>query len=299
MRQHALFELAARQHGLLERSQLGLTDGTIAPWVKAGRLIRVHPGVYRVAGAPVTREQRLLAAVLAAGRGSAVSHRSAAHEWGLAEFPDIVEIVTPRAQWPRLRNVRVHRSTDLRPDHVTVRRGLPTTKPLRTLVDLGQSAPWSVSDALELGLANRLFSIRAADAVLDDLGRKGRTGVGVFRRVMDARALERGIPDGLLEPRMARLLRSRGVPTPAFQHWITPDIRVDFAYPDQRIAIEVDGFGTRRTPKDLDESNERQNVLVVLGWTILRFTWKQVIRQPEIVAKTVLVTLSSKTSTKA
>ncbi|MCU1484040.1 MAG: hypothetical protein JWN67_786, partial [Actinomycetia bacterium] len=178
---HALDQLATRQHGLLERSQIDRPDGTIAGWIAAGLLVRVHPSVYRLVGAPVTREQRLLAACLAAGPGAAVSHRAAAHGWGLAEFPDVVEIVTPRPRWPRLRNVRVHRSTDLRDDHITVRHAVPTTKPLRTLVDLGAAAPWAVADALERGLTAKLFGLAAADRVLDDLGRKGRTGVGVLR----------------------------------------------------------------------------------------------------------------------
>lgn len=293
--EHALYELAARQHGLVEITQvrkLGIDDDGVARRVAADRLVRVHPGVYRVAGSPITREQRLLAAVLAAGPGSAVSHRSAAHEWGLAEFPDVVEIVTPRPKWPRLKGVRVHRSNDLLPNHVTVRHGIPITKPLRTLVDLGQSAPWAVADALELGLADRLFTMKAVDAALEEFSRKGRTGIGVLRRIVDARALERGIPDGLLEPRFARLVRRAGLPMPDFQVWVAPGIRVDFAYVDLKIVIEVDGFGSRRRPAELDAHNARQNELVLLGWTILRFTWKQVIRQPEVVAKSVLVTLT-------
>jgi very-short-patch-repair endonuclease len=299
VREHALFELAARQHGLVERSQVGLSDGSIAEWVAAKRLIRVHPGVYRVAGAPVTREQRLLAACLAAGAGSAVSHRCAAHEWALGRFADVIEIVTPRAQWPRLRGVVVHRSTDLVPEHITVRHGIPITKPLRTLVDLGAVAPWAVSDGLERGLTARLFGIHAADAALDELGRKGRTGVGVFRRVVDNRALGRGIPDGLLEPRMARLLRRHDLPVPVFQHWVTRDIRVDFAYVDRMIAIEVDGHEAHGTPQAMARDLVRQNELVMLGWTVLRFTWHQVVKQPDTVARTLLVTLSSAIPMKA
>jgi very-short-patch-repair endonuclease len=293
--ERALFALASRQYGLIERSQglrFGVDDDALGRRVRDGILEREHPGVYRYSAAPRTREQRLLAASLAAGPDSAVSHRSAAHEWGMAEFPDVIEIVTPRAQWPRLRNVRVHRSTDLLADHVTTRRGIAITKPLRTLIDLGQSAPWAVADALELGLAKRLFGIKAADAALDEFSRRGRTGVGVFRRVIDDRALERGIPDGLLEPRMARLMRDHGLPAALFQHWITPAIRVDFAYPHVKIVLEVDGFGSRRTPAALDAGNARQNQLVILGWTVLRFTWKQVIRQPEKVAREILVTLT-------
>lgn len=298
----ALLELASRQHGLVEWTQavaLGFDDKAIGWRVRTGRLARVHPAVYRVAGAPVTWEQTLLAACLAAGPDAAVSHRSAAHEWELAEFPGIVEIVTPRAQWPRLHNVRVHRSNDLRPWHVTLRRGLPMTKPLRTLVDLGQVARHAVPDALELGLATRLFSLKAADAALDEFGRRGRTGVGIFRRAVDDRVLGDGIPDGLLEPRMARLLRNAGLPMPVFQHVLAPGIRVDFAYVEHRIVIEVDGYATRRTAKAFAADLERQNRLVALGWTVLRFTWWQVVKQPEKVAETILVTLSPSTTVSA
>ena len=296
MLDRTLLDLASRQHGLVEWTQAldHVTAAALRYAVDAGQLTRVHPAVYRLAGAPVTRAQNLLAACLAAGPESAVSHRAATHEWELAEFPTIVEIVTPRARWPRLRGVTVHRSTDLRPDHVTWRHGFPITKPLRTLVDLGQVAARStVADALETGLAVRLFGIRAADAALDEFACRGRTGVGVFRAVIDDRALDRGIPDGLLEPRMARLLRRHGIPRPVFQYWVTSEIRVDFAYPDLRIVIEVDGWSSRRTPRAMARDLERQNALVMLGWTVLRFTWRQVVKQPDKVAKTVLVTLTA------
>lgn len=302
MREHALYELATSQKGLAERSQLlgiGLSEPAIRHRVETGRLVRVLPGVYSVNGIVMTREQRLLAACLAAGPESAVSHRAAAHDWYLGEFPDVIEIVTPRPTWPRLRGVRVHRSTDLRGDHVTIRHGLPMTKPLRTLADLGQSAPWSVRDALERGLQSRLFGLAAADAVLDDLGRKGRTGVGILRRALDERALGRDVPESLLESRMARLLRRHSVRTPEYQHWATPQIRVDFAYPDLMIAVEVDGFGVHGTPAALSADLERQNRLVMLGWTVLRFTWRQVVKQPDAVAQTVLVTIAAAMARKA
>jgi very-short-patch-repair endonuclease len=290
----ALLDLAGRQYGVFECGQAaehGLDDKALGWRVDMGRIERVQPGVYAVAGAPRSREQRLMAACLAAGSGAAVSHRAAAHEWGLGAFADVIEIVTPRSNWPRLRGVRVHRSHDLRPNHVTVRRGLPVTKPLRTLIDLGQSAPLAVPDALERGLADRLFSLRAADAALDEFSMRGRTGVGIFRRAVDDRALGEGIPDGLLEPRMARLMRAHGLPVAAFQHWVAPDIRVDFAYPDLKIVIEVDGYALRRTATAFESDLARQNVLVTLGWTVLRFSWWQVVKEPERVARTILVTL--------
>jgi predicted transcriptional regulator of viral defense system len=74
----------------------------------AGRWQEVLPGVYRVAGAPTSEEQSLMAACLWAGPGAAVSHRAAAGLWGLLEgHSTSVEITTPR----RLRHpgVVVHR----------------------------------------------------------------------------------------------------------------------------------------------------------------------------------------------
>jgi hypothetical protein len=295
MAEEGLLARASRRHGLVEWTDARsfVTEKWLRHAIAERRLLPLYPAVYRFAAAPVTREQRLLAPCLAAGSDSAISHRTAAHEWGIAEFPDVLEIVTPRAQWPRLKNVRVHRSTDLRDHHVTIRHGIPITKPLRTLVDLGQSAPWAVADALEMGLANRLFGIKAADAALDEFSCRGRTGVGVLRRVLDMRALERGIPDGLLEPRMARLMKRHDLPPAVFQHWVTPKIRVDFAYPDRKIVIEVDGFSSRATPKAMDADLERQNELVMRGWNVVRFSWKQVVRQPDKVAQSILVTLTA------
>lgn len=304
-------ELARRQHGLIERRQAlaaGTTDATLSRRLAEGRLERLLPTVYRVAGAPPSREQRLLAACLAAGDEAAVSHRAAACSWGLVSgHANVVEIVTPRARWPRLSGVTVHRSYDLRADHITIRNGVPITKPLRTLVDLGQVLPApAISDALERGLISRLFGVAAADAVLDDLGRKGRTGVGVLRSILDARALGRGIPDGLLEPRMARLMRRHGLPQPAFQHVVRANgrfvARVDFAYPGRRIAIEVDGHEVHGTPEAMAADLERQNRLVLEGWTVLRFTWRQVVHQPDRVATAiaaVLVTSASDVRTPA
>jgi very-short-patch-repair endonuclease len=106
--------------------------------------------------------------------------------------------------------------------------------------------------------------------------------------VLDARALGAAPPDGLLEPRMARLLRDHGLPPAVFQHAIPElGVRVDFAYPDVRLAIEVDGYEVHGTPRALTADLQRQNRLVIAGWTVIRFTWVEVVRQPAKVAAAV------------
>jgi very-short-patch-repair endonuclease len=63
--------------------------------------------------------------------------------------------------------------------------------------------------------------------------------------------------------------------------------RVDVGYPDQRIAIELDGFATHGSPAALQRDLRRQNRIVLEGWLVLRFTWADVVERPGEVAATV------------
>jgi hypothetical protein len=74
-----LRRLAAEQHGVLTRPQLlnaGVGPKTVDHWIKTGRLIRLHQGVYALGHVPPSPHARTMAAVLACGRGAVLSHRS-------------------------------------------------------------------------------------------------------------------------------------------------------------------------------------------------------------------------------
>ncbi|MCI3948493.1 MAG: hypothetical protein K0R11_427 [Acidimicrobiales bacterium] len=249
----ALAELAAGQHGLVTRAQAmeeGLSRVGIRERLRGGRLRALHPGVYVVGGAPDTWHQRMLGGCLAAGGLAVASHRSAARLWGLLGEDALVELSVLRPKGPHPAGVVWHRSRDLVPAHTTVRQGVPVTNPMRTLVDLGAVVrPWIVEDALDRGLSTP--------------------------------------PDGLLEPRMARLLRDHDLPPAVFQHVVPgTGARVDFAYPTAKLAIEVDGYEVHGTRKAFDADRDRQNRLVVAGWDVIRFMWTQVVRHPSSVAAT-------------
>jgi very-short-patch-repair endonuclease len=286
--ERALARLAASQHGLVIRSQateLGLTDAAIKWRCADGVWRALHPGVYVVGGAPDTWHQRMLGACMAAGGLAVASHRSAARIWGLLGEDDLVELSVLRPKGPRPAGALWHRSRDLVRAHTTVREGLPATNPMRTLVDLGAVVPpWILEDALDRALMSKLVRMPAVEWMLHDVARPGRRGCGVLRKVLDERALGAAAPDGLLEPRMARLLRDHGLPAAVFQHIPQPGYKIDFAYPDVLLAIEVDGYDPHGTRRAFDADRVRQNRLVLLGWTVLRFTWPQVVRQPGKVA---------------
>src|SRR5687767_14478979 len=105
---------AASQSGLVTRTQLlgiGLSAHQVKGCVSSGRLFVLHPGVYLVAGAPLTDGVRLQAATLVTG--GLASHRSAAHLLGLIDLgPSRAEITigpTGNNRGPFI----THRSGDL------------------------------------------------------------------------------------------------------------------------------------------------------------------------------------------
>lgn len=283
--------LAAARHGLVTRQEAlggGASASMVQRWLTAGRLERVGSSVYRVAGAPPTWEQHLLAAVLACGSGAIASHRSAARVWGMGDA-DVLEVTVPAARAPSPPGVALHRSSDLDDADRVRRNGVPVTTPMRTLVDLGAVLPaYEVEDALDAALERRLVTVAGVERALARCARRGRNGAGVLRHVLTTRALGAAPADSRLEPRMARLLVHHDLPSAAFQHVVRRNgrfvARVDFAYPDLRLALEVDGFGSHSSPRALQSDLDRQNALVELGWTVLRFTWLDVVRRPDAVA---------------
>ena len=292
---------AAQQHGAFTVTQAtacGIPKSTLYDDVDRGRIQLLHPGVFAPAGAAPTWERSLSAALLAAGSDAVASHRSAGRLWRITdESHDGVEITVPRSQGPRLRGVVVHRSMDLVPSHVFRVDRIPVTKPARTLVDLGAVlGAAEVEDALDRALIRRMLTVAGVEWMRDELARQGRPGAGVIRRVLDERALGTNRPDGLLEPRMARLMRRAGLPPAEFQYPVHSSAgrflaRVDFAYVALRLAIEVDGYHVHGTRRAMEADFVRQNLLAAQGWLVVRFTWGQVVRRPEMVAGVIAAAL--------
>lgn len=68
-------------------------------------------------------------------------------------------------------------------------------------------------------------------------------------------------------------------------------MHIDFAYPDQMLAIEVDSVRWHSGVRAIKWDNERQNLLVALGWRVLRFEWNDIVKRPAVVAAQILAAL--------
>ena len=282
--------LAQAQHGVVTTAQavrlLGATRKT--RWVAEGRLVSVQTSVFRLAGSPGTWHQQLHAAALSSG--GVVSHRSAAELWGMIQPAGYIDVSVHPDRLPRVRPPAIlHRIKDLRPDLAVEREGMAITDPTRTIIDLGLVLPTrSVSAALGKALSIRLLTITQAKSLREALARRGRNGTGIAGEVIDGRLLTGGNDKSELETRLWRLTQGASLPPPKLQHEVWHAGRcialIDAAYPDLKLAIEVDGYEFHSSPDAFQHDRTRQNLLVALGWTVLRFTWADVVKHPDMVA---------------
>jgi very-short-patch-repair endonuclease len=162
----------------------------------------------------------------------------------------------------------------------------------QTLVDLlcryeGPELLWLLEQALARG---------ADQAAVDGLLARGRRGSVGARRLLGL-ADSRG--ESALESAVTLALDGAKIPAPERQ-WpiVTPQLRarLDFAWPDQMLALEADGVAVHSAPAALLRDRTRQNALAILGWTVLRCTWRDVVPYPAVLVKVVTDALRATTT---
>lgn len=189
----------------------------------------------------------------------------------------------------------MHRSTDLIPEQLDVVDKMPVTNPLRLLVDLGAVVPdFLVERALEQVLERKLATLQDVITVHGELARRGRRGCGVLRRVLERRGLGSHEPESRAEAVFANICRDYAVPIPQYQYELVVGgrrRRIDFAYPIPKLAVEIDGFEYHSSRAAFQDDRAKSNDLTAAGWTVLRFTWHDLVYRPWWVARSVRDTL--------
>lgn len=287
---------AAARHGLVGFDQLralGVPSSTTGDWCASGRLTRLAKGVYAVP--ELVDDRSLLAAVCLSRPEAVASHRAAANLWGLDGIEaDVVEVTVPRRV--QLTSGTVHRSDDLAAFDVVEVEGIRCTDPTRTLVDLGAViASDRLERAVESALRRRLTTVPRLQWRMSGLARSGRRGPASLRHVLEHRHADAPPTESELETRFLQCLRAAGVRQPVRQHHVQLPggsvVRLDDAYPDAMVFVELDGWEWHRSKSAFRRDRRRQNQVVLLGWQPLRFTWLDVVVEPERVAQEVAAIL--------
>jgi very-short-patch-repair endonuclease len=293
----ALFDyFATDHHGLVTLERVLRAGVSRSDWYRSlrrGDIEYVHPGVARLVGSPRTREQRIAAAVLAAGPGAMASHRSAAYLFGVPRPDDDPEdlIVVDRRRRPVIAGAIVHRPRDLKDLSPVLRENIPTCNIVHWTCDLGAVDEPSVNPAVGHVVAGRLASPRALRAAVDVHARRGRPGVPALRAALDDWELDGKPVDGVLEPKMRQVLLRFGLP-PAQFHAMVAGYEVDFHFPGRPVVLECDGWETHGLNRNQFEfDRDRNSVVTAAGFVIVHFTYRQLTRQPERVAKRIRANL--------
>jgi hypothetical protein len=270
-----LAALAAGQWGVVSAAQLaalGFSAAGVTRRVQAGRLHRVHRGVYAVGHRSLAVQGRWLAAVLACGPGAVLSHRSAAAHWNLlATSATRVDATAARGRHGAP-GIRLHRSRSLDAQDTIAHQTIPTTTVARTMLDLAAIVPaHRVERALAQAERLRLYDHAAlTDVIQRSNGHRGR------QALQEAVAQEPAFTRSDLEARLLELTRAHGLPTPLVNHILAapdhPRLEVDFCWPAHQLIVETDTYATHGTRHAFEHDRRKDAALAAAGYTVLRFT---------------------------
>ena len=284
----SLKRLLERQAGVVTLTQAvacGLSADTVRRRTRDGRWTRLHPSVYLVGGHRLTGEARLWAASLHAGRGGTVSGPAAACRHGmLSTAPEVVDVTVPAALHRRPRpGLRWHRH-DLQPVDRVALGGLWVTAPPLTALETALALP-DGSTFLDRALQRHVRFPTLYRAYCRHVGRRG------WARSRELICASADRADSAAERLLVRILRDGGVTGWVLGHPFGP-WKIDLAFPERKVAVEVDGWAWHVDADRFRADRRKQNALVRAGWDPLRFTWHDLDGHPATVLAEVLDALT-------
>lgn len=271
----AALSLARRQDDVLTRRDLlgfGLTDSLLRRRLRAGVWTSCMRGAVLVPPVRDPFRSHARAALLTCG-GGVLGHETAARLHGLEGFPRWIREEPPHVVLPPPRTraqrpgVRQHWQSLTR-DEVVHRPGFPATSVARTLADLARRV-------------DRRTALFLLDSALhNNLLQPSETPWGL---PLDLVRLADGRAESPAESLARLICAEAGIPAEALQ-WVVHDravfvARLDLAWPSRMVALEVDSR-YHDEPSALYQDRDRQNRLLLLGWTVVRVTWHDLTTNP-------------------
>jgi very-short-patch-repair endonuclease len=249
---------------------------------------RLFRDVYACVDLPITHEVRAVAAARLLVPGAVISGPSAAVLWGVpaAGTDDDVELtVAPGASVCRAPGVRIRRRP-LDADQLTVMRRARVTTAEVTATDLARVG--TVDDAVIL--IDRLIAAGATDLERVRRAAQDVDGRGC-RQVRRAVALADGLAGSPQETRLRLLLHRSALPRPVAQFVVRDAAgfvaRVDFGWPEAKVAVEYEGRWHGESPQQVAADRRRLNRLTAAGWTVVFVTAADLHHPEEVIDRIV------------
>ena len=272
-----LARLAQAAHGNVTRAELlaaGISESGIKRRVLGGSLIPQYRGVYRVGHCAPCTDAAYMAAVLACGRGAALSGRSAGYLHGLLPGAPPPPEVTARAE-RRVDGIVTRRCRNLDRQDVTVVRCIRVTTVPRTLVDLAA-----------------LVSLHQLALACHEAGVRYRTTPRHVETVLQRRPNSRGrrnlmavmrgdvhVTLSQLERAFLSLVRDAGLPLPRTNR-VAGGLRVDCRWPEHQVTVELDSYRFHNSRHAWEQDRQRARAARARGDEFRAYTWADVVEHP-------------------
>jgi very-short-patch-repair endonuclease len=244
-------------------------------WVKRrvamGWLVHVFRGVYGIGHPPRTRRGWNVAALLAGGERSVLSHTTAAAVHQLTKGGRQLHLTVPRSA-SGIEGIRTHRPRTLRPDDIVTVDGLRVTSPARTLIDLADFRKRRLLEqAIDQAEFHRLHL--PLGEVHDRLRKRPRAAL--LWSVIAEHVAGSTITESEAEELFLEIVRRAGLPLPTGQlpMW---GRRRDFVWRAQRVVVEIDGRQAHDRNNAFERDAVRDAEVVINGHRPLRFTRRAV-----------------------
>jgi hypothetical protein len=239
----------------------------------------------------MTREKRLMAAVLACAPDAVLSHRSAVVLWGLRKNGRhaSIDVTAPNRRGRIPKGISAHRDGSLAAEDRTTVHGIPCTTVVRTLLDFAAVAPvWELRKAVSEAEVLRILDHDEVRRVIKRS--RGRRGVARLRMVMDEIHPKTKWARSDMEIAFLDMCKRAGLPEPEVNVTLYPGGRKtmpDFLWRDAGLVVEADSREFHDTGSAFESDREREQRLQLAGWRVSRCTWRQIEREPRRLGETI------------
>jgi very-short-patch-repair endonuclease len=275
-----LVALAERQHrvfSLWQAEAAGVSAQSVQRRARAGQLHRLYHGVYAVGHTHLTLRGRWTAAVLACGPDALLSHQAAAALWDLRGTPSgPIDVTAPAVR--RHSGIRSHVSQANPQLMGTTVDAIPVTNLERTILD---QAPSQEEQRLRTTLEQvQHRGLLRPERFQTHTGHRGLRPVSAALATLTDEApwTQSG-----LERRFLELIRAAGLPQPQSNVTVAGFI-VDFYWAQQRLIVEVDGYGHHRSRSAFEADRRKDLRLSLAGFRVVRVTYQRIVHEaPQLI----------------
>jgi hypothetical protein len=271
---------AGEQFGRIHARQLrrlGVRDATIFDWKKTGYLLPANlPGVYAVGHRAPSVEGDLSEAILYAGEGAMLSHATALWWYGILDHrPFRTDVTTPGRAAPQ-RRIKVHARRQLKRSW---HHGLPITSVAQALLDFAASAPFNrVRYAVAQAEHAELLDLQEIEGILG----RGKPGSATLRRALQNHLPQLARTRSELERVFLPLCERGRIPIPEVNVTVN-GVLADAVWRESRVVVMLDGNRGHRTRAQIEKDRRDDLRLRAAGYTVLRYTWDQITKEPDTV----------------